>query len=142
VTAQRRTDPRTKQSNRRSSGLKSGAAPSPRRQSAASTATSTAELPLKRGGFVDRRAAADTRPAELSLLERGEHLRDDLLRSNLTHPDPWSYTAKARAWAERAQALVEEIALAGETPALQATVAKLTAEVEGDAGFQKARELF
>lgn len=47
-----------------------------------------------------------------------------------------------RAWAERAQALVEEIALVGETPALQATVAKLTAEVEGDADFQKARQLF
>jgi hypothetical protein len=81
-------------------------------------------------------------PAEPSLLERAERLRDDLLRSKLTHPDPWSYTAKARAWGERTQALVEEIAVAGQTPALHATVANLAAEVEGDADFQKARQLF
>ena len=53
-----------------------------------------------------------------------------------------SYTAKARAWGERAQALVEEIPVVGETPALHATVTKLATEVEGDADFQKARQLF
>jgi len=46
-----------------------------------------------------------------------ERLRDDILRSKLTHPDPWTYGAKARAWGERAQALVEEIAVEGDTPA-------------------------
>jgi hypothetical protein len=81
-------------------------------------------------------------PAEPTLLERAERLRDDLLRSKLTHPDPWSYTAKARAWGGRIQTLVEEIAEAGQTPALHAAVGKLAAEVEGDADFQKARQLF
>ena len=93
--------------------------------------------PLGREGA--RRALV---PADAPLLERAERLRDDLLRSKLTHPDPWSYTAKARAWGERAQALVEEITVAGETPGLHATVAKLAAEVEGDVDFQKARQLF
>jgi hypothetical protein len=64
------------------------------------------------------------------------------MRSKLTHPDPWSYTAKARAWVERIQGLVEEIAVAGQTPALHAAVGKLAAEVEGDADFQRARQLF
>jgi hypothetical protein len=112
---------------------------------------------LKPGGSADRLAAAEAAtvpslgqgvgrrafpPAEPSLLERAERLRDDLLRSKLTHPDPWTYTTKARAWGEQAQALVEEIAIAGQTPALRTTVAKLEAEVEGDADFQKARQLF
>jgi hypothetical protein len=37
---------------------------------------------------------------------------------------------------------VEEIAAAGQTPALHAAVGKLAAEVEGDADFQRARQLF
>ena len=157
VTAQRRTDPRTKQGNRRQGRLKSGAVRSARRQAAASTVRSTALPPPTPGGVGDRRAARETvavsplgregarrafPPTEPSLLERAERLRDDLLRSKLTHPDPWSYTAKARAWGERAQALVEEIVVVGETPALHATVTKLATEVEGDADFQKARQLF
>jgi hypothetical protein len=81
-------------------------------------------------------------PAEPTLLEHAERLRDDVLRSKLTHPDPWDYTAKARAWGGRIQALVEEIAVTGQTPALHEAVGKLTAEVEGDADFRKARQLF
>jgi hypothetical protein len=81
-------------------------------------------------------------PAEPTLLEQAERLRDDLMRSKLTHPDPWSYTAKARAWGARTQGLVEEIAVADQTPALHAAVGKLAAEVEGDADFQRARQLF
>jgi hypothetical protein len=81
-------------------------------------------------------------PAEPTLLEQAERLRDDVLRSKLTHPDPWSYTAKARGWGERIQRLVEEVAVAGQTPALHAAVRTLTAEVEGDADFQRARQLF
>jgi hypothetical protein len=69
-------------------------------------------------------------------------LRDDLQRSKLTHPDPWSYTAKARAWAESAQRLVEDIAIARQTPELHALVSKLAAEVESDPDYQKARQLF
>jgi hypothetical protein len=161
VTGERRRDPRTKQDNRRTTRggerPKPGAVAPARRRPAASTARSNAVPPLKFGGAADRLAAADAAemppltpgvarralpPAEPSLLERAERLRDDLLRSKLTHPDPWSYTAKARAWGEQAQALVEEIAVAGQTPALHATVAKLEAEVEDDADFQKARQLF
>jgi hypothetical protein len=160
VTAQRRRDPRGKRGNRRTTGPgetpKPGTVPRVRRHLAASTARSVAVPLLKPGGSADRLAAADAAtvpllgpvarralpPAEPSLLERAERLRDDLLRSKLTHPDPWSYTAKARAWGERAQALVEEIAVAGQTPALHATVAKLETEVERDADFQKARQLF
>ena len=161
MTAQRRRKPRAKPDNRRTTGPserpKPGAVPPARRHPAAPRARSTAVPPLKPGGSADRLAAADAAtvpplgpgvarralpPAEPSLLERAERLRDDLLRSKLTHPDPWSYTAKARAWGERAQGLVEDIAVVGQTPALHATVGKLTAEVEGDADFQKARQLF
>jgi hypothetical protein len=81
-------------------------------------------------------------PAEPTLLQRAEHLRDDILRSKLTHPDPWTYTAKARTWGEGIQALVEEIAVAGQTPALHARFATWSAEVEGDPDFQRARQLF
>ncbi|HEX2481230.1 MAG TPA: hypothetical protein VHQ69_05045 [Methylomirabilota bacterium] len=81
-------------------------------------------------------------PAEPTLLERAEHLRDDILRSKLTHPDPWTYTAKARTWGEGIQALVEEIAVAGQTPALHARFSTWSAEVEGDPDFQRARQLF
>jgi hypothetical protein len=119
-------------------------------------ARSTAAPPLTPRGSRDRLAAAAAAvlppgpelarralpPAEPSLLERAERLRDDLLRSKLTHPDPWSYTAKARAWAERAQTLVQDIAIASQTPELHAMVAKLAAEVENDPDYQKARQLF
>jgi len=87
-------------------------------------------------------ALAALPPAEPTLLERAERLRDDILRSKLTHPDPWTYTAKARAWGGRVQALVEEIASAGQTPTLHAAVEKFSAEVEGDPDFQRARQLF
>ena len=161
MTAQRRRDPQAKKGNRRAIGSgerpKPGAVPPARRHPAASTARSAAVPPLKPGGSSDRLAAAEAAtvpslgqrvglralpPAEPSFVERAERLRDDLLRSKLTHPDPWTYTAKARAWGEQAQALVEEIAIAGQTPALHAAVAKLEAEVEGDADFRKARQLF
>jgi hypothetical protein len=81
-------------------------------------------------------------PAEPTLLELAERLRDDVLRSKLTHPDPWTYTAKARTWGEGIQALVEEIAVAGQTPGLHARFATLSTEVEGDPDFQRARQLF
>jgi hypothetical protein len=161
MTAQRRRDPQTKRDNRRGTGpgerSKPGAVPPARRNPAASRARPTAVPPPNPGGSTDRLAAADAAtvpplgpamagralpPAEPSLLERAERLRDDLLRSKLTHPDPWSYTAKARAWAERAQTLVQDIAIASQTPELHAMVAKLAAEVENDPDYQKARQLF
>jgi hypothetical protein len=160
VTPQRRSHIRAKQDNRRTRGPgarpKPGSAPPAARHSVASMARSTAAPPLTPRGSRDRLAAAAAAvlppgpelarralpPAEPSLLERAERLRDDLLRSKLTHPDPWSYTAKARAWAEHAQTLVQDIAIASQTPELHAMVAKLAAEVENDPDYQKARQLF
>jgi hypothetical protein len=157
VTAPRHRGSRAKRDGRRTTRpgetQKTGAALSARQHPAASWATTP---PLRRGGSADRLVVADAGtapplepgtlralpPAEPSLLERAERLRDDLLRSKLTHPDPWGYTGKARAWAERAQTLVEDIAIAGQTPELHAMVAKLATEVEEDADFQKARQLF
>ncbi len=75
------------------------------------------------------------------LLGQVERLREAILRSKLSHPDPWRYTAKARRWGERAQQLVEAIA-AAETPALRRALETLAAEVEGDRDFQEARRLF
>ncbi|HSE96467.1 MAG TPA: hypothetical protein VLD61_11300 [Methylomirabilota bacterium] len=78
----------------------------------------------------------------ITLLERVERLRDDILRSKTTHPDPWSYTAKARGWGQRAQALVDELARRGESASLERSVEALAGEVTGDRDFQAARRLF
>ena len=64
-------------------------------------------------------------PAGQTLGEQAERLRDEIQRSKLTHPDPWAYAAKARAWGERAQALVEQIAVKGDTPATRHTLKTL-----------------
>jgi hypothetical protein len=88
-------------------------------------------------------AAQPTHPSSgPSVGERAERLRDDILRSKLTHPDPWAYAGKARAWGERAQVLVELIVVEGHTPATVRTLDMLHAEVEGDRDFQEARRLF
>jgi hypothetical protein len=83
-----------------------------------------------------------TRPAEPSLLERAEALRDAIQRSKLTAPDPWAYTAKARGWGVRAQELVDRIARDGATPGARQGLEQLSGEVEGDREFQEARRLF
>jgi hypothetical protein len=77
--------------------------------------------------------------SELPLLLRAERLRDAILKSKLSHPDPWSYTAKARAWSQRAQHVVEEIAAGGDTEQHRRALEKLAAEVEGDPDFEEAR---
>jgi len=124
---------------------------SPARRAATSVATPGGGPPVKPRGAAVAAAPpalgpgpmpAALPPAEPTLLERAERLRDDILRSKLTHPDPWTYTAKARAWGGHVQALVEEIASAGQTPTLHAAVEKFSAEVEGDPDFQRARQLF
>lgn len=125
---------------------------SPPRRTVTSAATPGGRPPVKPRGAGGAAAAppvlgprptlAALPPAEPTLLERAERLRDDILRSKLTHPDPWTYTAKARAWGGRVQALVEEIASAGQTPTLHAAVEKFSAEVAGDPDFQRARQLF
>jgi hypothetical protein len=75
-------------------------------------------------------------------LKRAETIRDAIQQSKLTAPDPWSYTPRARAWAQRAQALVEEISRDGDTAANLQGLEKLVAEVEGDPDFQEARRRF
>jgi hypothetical protein len=88
------------------------------------------------------RPATSASAAGPSLLQRATQLRDDILRSKLTHPDPLRFAGKARAWGERAQALVDEIAAGGGTAASQPAVEALAAEIEGDRDFQEARRLF
>lgn len=77
-----------------------------------------------------------------TVLQRAERLRDAILKSKLTAADPWAYTPKARAWVQRAQRLVEELAIRGEGAALEAELLALAAEVEGDPDFQEARRRF
>jgi hypothetical protein len=85
---------------------------------------------------------AERPPAALTLLQRAERLRDDIQRSKLTHPDPWRYTGKARAWAKRAQELVAAIDARGETAAERQAFERFAAEVEADADYLEARRLF
>jgi hypothetical protein len=90
-----------------------------------------------------RRAAA-AKPAATgpSLLERAERLRDEVLRSKMTHPDPWRYTTKARGFATRAQGLVDQISRDGGSAASERAVAALVAELAADRDFQEAKALF
>jgi len=81
-------------------------------------------------------------PAEPSLLERAEGLRDAVLKSKLCHPDPWRYTPKARAWAQQAQQIVDRIATDGDAAAHRRALEAMVAEVEADPDFQEARRLF
>lgn len=91
-----------------------------------------------------RPAAPTSAPASAGpgLSERAERLRDEILRSKLTHPDPWAYAAKARAWGDRAQSLLEMIVVRGDTAAVRATFEALDAELQRDRDFQEARRLF
>jgi hypothetical protein len=93
-----------------------------------------------------RQAPATARPAPPSagpnLGEQAERLRDEILRSKLTHPNPWSYAPKAHAWGERVLILVEEIDAKGETPAARRSLETLDAELRRDRDFQEARRLF
>lgn len=163
MTPQRRKGPRAKQAQRPTRGPREGSKPTKARSPLAgrhttpSTARPSAVLPAKPGVAAVRPAAAAPAPlpalappatlaalppAEPTLLQRAERLRDDIIRSKLTHPDPWSYTAKARAWGQQVQTLVEEIAAAGQTPTLHEAVAEFSAEVESDPDFQAARQVF
>lgn len=81
-------------------------------------------------------------PAGPSLLEQAERLRDEIQRSKLTHPDPWTYGAKARTWGVRAQALVDQLATRGDDTATRHALVTLEAEVQGSRDFQEARRLF
>jgi hypothetical protein len=91
-----------------------------------------------------KRAVAPSRPvpAHYSLTDQVERLREEIQRSKLTHPDPWTYGTKARGWGDRVQILVAQVAVEGDSPAVQRTIEALDAEVQGDRDSQEARRLF
>ena len=101
--------------------------------------TAKAPAPGKRVVATARPAPAPTGP---TLGEQAERLRDEIQRSKLTHPDPWRYAAKARGWGERAQVLVELIAVRGDTSSARSSLQALEAELQGDRDFREARRLF
>ena len=83
---------------------------------------------------------ARSRPAPPpSLFERAKALRDLIEESKLTAVDPWTYTAKARTWAGRAQGIVDEVAKSQDGSELEQKVEALRTEIEGDVDFQEAR---
>jgi hypothetical protein len=77
-------------------------------------------------------------PREAPLLEQAERLRDAVLASKLSAPDPWTYTPKARGWTQRAQAIVEDVARSGDAPAARSALQALRTEIEADADYQEA----
>ena len=98
--------------------------------------------PKARAAAPAKRPAASPRPAGPGLMEQAERLRDEIQRSKHTHPDPWTYGAKARPWGERAQAVVDQIAFSGDTAATRRALEALDGEVQRDRDFQEARRLF
>jgi hypothetical protein len=117
-------------------------APAPAR-TATKAAAATPSAPSKPAPAAGRRTVPVTRPASPgpTLLEQAERLRDEIQRTKLCHPDPWTYTAKARGWGQRAQALVDRIAGGGNGAADREALESLRAEVEADRDFQEARRL-
>ena len=107
---------------------------------------SSASKAATKAGAASKRVTAAPRPtppsAGPSAGERARRLHEEILRSKLTHPDPWTYAGKARGWGDRAQVLIELIVVQGHTPAALRTLETLHAEVEGDRDFQAARRLF
>jgi hypothetical protein len=89
-----------------------------------------------------KRAAAAAPQAGLPLGDRARQLHEEITRSKLTHPDPWRYADKARGWGERAQVIVEVIAVRGDTASARGSLEALLAEVDRDRDFQEARRLF
>jgi hypothetical protein len=90
-----------------------------------------------------KRAAATTAlHAGLPLGDRARQVHEEITRSKLTHPDPWRYAPKARDWGERAQVIVELIAVPSETASALSSLEALVAELESDRDFQEARRLF
>lgn len=127
---------------------KAAAKPGPRKTSApvAAKQKPAPARPASRPADTRRpRPAPVARPpaaAGPSLQERAVLLRDEVSRSKLTHPDPWRYTAKARSWSERAQAIVDAISRSGDSAAQARALESLAAEIAGDRDFQEARRLF
>jgi hypothetical protein len=79
---------------------------------------------------------------EPSLLEQAEGLRDAILKSRLSHPEPWGYTPRTRNWGREAQRIIDEIAEGKDIDTCRRAYQALAAEVDGDPEFQVARRLF
>src|SRR5262249_31669228 len=84
---------------------------------------------------VIKSAVSRLTPAEPSL-------RAALLKGTLSRPDPWQHPSRARLWVQRAQGVVDDIATGKDPDACRRGLEALTREVEGDADFQEARQLF
>jgi hypothetical protein len=110
------------------------------RAAAGSTAKSKAPAAPKRSPASSPPLAPA--PAGPTLGEQAERLRDEIQRSKLTHPDPWRYAPKARAWGERAQALVEQLAAGRQASGAQRDLEALARELQADRDFQEARRIF
>src|SRR5215470_7372080 len=50
-------------------------------------------------GTTSRTGSSPGSSAPAALLQEAETLWEQIVRSKLTHPNPWDYTVKARAWA-------------------------------------------
>ena len=115
-------------------------APRPPAKAAKKTISKAKATAPRKGAAATARPAPP--PAGSTLGAHAERLRDEIQRSKLTHPDPWRYAAKARGWGERAQVLVELIAVRGNAPSARSSLEALAAELQGDRYFQEARRLF
>jgi hypothetical protein len=115
----------------------------PRKAAAKTTAKKAAKAsPKTQASAPATRAAASSRSAGVGLMELAARLRDEIQRSKHTHSDPWTYTAKARPWSERAEVLVAQIVVGGDTSATRRALEALDVEVRADRDFQEARRLF
>ncbi|PYM62877.1 MAG: hypothetical protein DMD79_10025 [Candidatus Rokuibacteriota bacterium] len=116
----------------------------PNRPPAKAPATATPKTAAKptppaRAQTAPSRASAPLGRVAAPLVARAERLYDDIQRSKITHPDPWTYTTKARVWVRRAEQLVAD-ASAGRD--VRRDLEGLAAEVEGDRDFREAHRLF
>jgi hypothetical protein len=84
-------------------------------------------------------APARREVAPPSLLDQAKALRDAVQQSKLTARDPWGYTAKARAWQERVEQLLDRITTNVDAAATRKGVEALRAEIEGDRDYQEAQ---
>lgn len=141
----KRVTPRTSKPK----GKKAAGPAANRGQSERRTAHERREKPVARAverRETERRTATDRREnggaTVISIVEQAVVLRDTILRSKLTAPDPWAYAAKARQWTGRAQQLVDRAAAGGGSAALRQAIESLRSEVERDQDFQAARRLF
>jgi hypothetical protein len=114
---------------------KTSAAPRP----SAKPAPAATRAPERRGPVAVPVAAPVRREvAPPSLLERAKALRDSVQQSKLTARDPWGYTAKARAWQERIEQLLDRITANVDAAAAGKSVEALRTEIEGDRDYQEA----